>query len=811
MDVGIGIDVGYRAIDGYTCNGSGCTGASCIHISEFAMDVAVLHNCRPFVCSKQTSQDACVLSYAAFDTCIVEAKVLDATDEGSEEARLEAVVLVSSDGQVLDDEFVTIQRNALSIAVFITVGIEGAVQGPPSFALHVDVGCELEEDCLAVDEPVANGHEVVLVGNLIGVGFAAITLRLEQGSLHAGLVHVELDEVLARRRDAPCAVQTTNEVGHFLTTADLEVLLFAAISGLCPTAATGLAEVHHLVCAATSHDAERAEGIGVVVNQVNDTDVLAAAHVLQGHLLVVLPTHEGTLTIVERTGHEDCVVPIVFVLQVEVDGHVLQVEHNVVGAIQSLEVAATLLHIEVLTAGSDEVASAIGTLVNGVDATEIEACALIATNATAAVLQGDRADELAVLVHLEGIERAHLAVVPFAILAVLVVEVALNIDNATNDGIRHQFRNLLLNLLVGQRTVNDNSLKLVIDLGHLVLEFAGLKSVCHIRGELCNLEQTLVGVCTGRNRSELGVHLLDESQLCLGVGTPCLLNLVANGIDVRLADVVFLVVALLVNELDAVAILVEDVVDGIAALTKERQAEVAPNGQVLVAPRLVDATDTYCELAILDNAVCCLLVAVAMECKAGGIDVIGDEALLRINVDATCLLAIVRSRLVLGCIVAAVDTILCVGIAYLVGINAHHGSCVFAKEELCRDDIRAVEETFATCTRTMESLCRERIDAVAQTGYLLADFKCQVVSSCDREDVGEATIVNQVITAFCATLGNGPAVPSLCIVELGIDDERGKVGAFGSAVQDGCLQQLLCKSNLSIELLCIELAVFHYV
>ena len=588
-------------------------------------------------------------------------------------------------------------------------------------------------------------------------------------------------------------------------------MLFAAISGLCPTAANGLAEVHHLVCAATSHDAERAEGIGVVVNEVNHTDVLAATHVLQGHLLVVLPTHEGTLTIVERTRHEDCVVPIVFVLQVEVDGHVLEVEHNVVSAIECLEVAATLLHIEVLTTGSDEVARAIGTLVDGVDATEVETCALITANATAAVLQGDRAHELAVFVHLEGIERAHLAVVPFAILAVLVVEVALNIDNTTDDGIRHEFCNLLLNLFVGQRTVNDNSLKLVIDLRHLVLKFARLKSVGHIRGELCNLEQTLVNVCTGRNGRELGVHLLDESQLCLGVGIPCLLNLIANGIDMRLADVVFLVVALLVNKFNAVAILVEDVVDGIAVFTKERQAEVAPNGQVLVAPRLVDATDTYSELAILDNAVCCLLVAVAMECKAGGIDVIGDEALLRINVDATCLLAIVRSRLVLGCIVAAVDTILCVGIAYLVGINAHHRCCVFAKEELCGDDVRAVEETFVTCTRTMEGLCRERIDAVAQSCYLLADLECQVVSGCDREDVGESTIVNHVITAFCATLGNGPAVPSLCIVELGIDDERGKVGTLSSAVQDGCLQQLLCKGNLSIELLSIELAVFHYI
>ena len=88
-------------------------------------------------------------------------------------------------------------------------------------------------------------------------------------------------------------------------------------------------------------------------------------------MLVVSPTHEGALTIVERTSHEDSIVPVVFVLQVEVNRHVVEVEHNVISATQSLEVCTTLLHVEVLTARCDEVARAVGALVDCVDATEV--------------------------------------------------------------------------------------------------------------------------------------------------------------------------------------------------------------------------------------------------------------------------------------------------------------------------------------------------------------------------------------------------------------------------------------------------------
>ena len=109
----------------------------------------------------------------------------------------------------------------------------------------------------------------------------------------------------------------------------------------------------------------------------------------------------------------------------------------------------------------------------------------------------------------------------------------------------------------------------------------------------------------------------------------------------------------------------------------------------------------------------------------------------------------------------------------------------------------------------MEGLCCEGIDAVAQACDLLADLERHVIGCSHREDVGKASIVYHVVAALSATLSDGPAIPSLSIVELGIDDERGQVGALGSAVQDGSLEQLLCKGNFCCEFLGIELAVLH--
>ena len=229
-------------------------------------------------------------------------------------------------------------------------------------------------------------------------------------------------------------------------------------------------------------------------------------------------------------------------------------------------------------------------------------------------------------------------------------------------------------------------------------------------------------------------------------------------------------------------------------------------------PRITDIADADGEFAVLDDAVCGLVIAVAVECETGGIDVVGHEVtfvFLCVDIDATSLFAIVRCTLVIGSIEAAVDAVLCIGIANLVGIDAQHRCCEVAHEELCRDDIGAVDEAFVTCTWTIEGLCRQCIDAIAQAREFLTDLKLHIVSSSYGEDVGEATIMHHVEAALCATLGDGPALPCFSIVELGIDDERGEVGAFGSAAQDGCSQELLGKAGLCCELLGIKQALIH--
>ena len=158
----------------------------------------------------------------------------------------------------------------------------------------------------------------------------------------------------------------------------------------------------------------------------------------------------------------------------------------------------------------------------------------------------------------------------------------------------------------------------------------------------------------------------------------------------RLAEIVFLVIALLVNPFDAFAVLIEDVADGSTALAVVGEAEVAPDGQVLVSPRRINAAYANVEFAVLDDSIDRLLVAFAIEGKAGRVDIVGYEvtfSLARVDIDATRLLAIVGSRLVLGSIEAAVHAVLCIDVAQFVGIDTEHRCSEVIHEELSRNDV----------------------------------------------------------------------------------------------------------------------------
>ena len=301
-------------------------------------------------------------------------------------------------------------------------------------------------------------------------------------------------------------------------------------------------------------------------------------------------------------------------------------------------------------------------------------------------------------------------------------------------------------------------------------------------------------------------------QLSFCVGIPCLFNLIPDSIDVRLAEIVLLVVALLVDQFNTIVVLVEDAADGSTALSIISETEVAPDGQVLVVPGIARVADADGELAILHNAVCSLLVAFAVEGKAGGIDIVGNEvaiALFCVDIDTACLFSVVRSCLIFGSIVTAVDTVLGISVAKFVGIDAQHGCSIVANEELSRDDIGAIEETFVTLTRTVEGLCRKSIDAISQASNLLADLELHVVGSSDGEDIGEASVMYHVVATLGATFSNSPTIPCSSVIELRINDERCEVGTFGSTVQYSCLQQLLGEGNLCSELLGIQQTIAH--
>ena len=142
---------------------------------------------------------------------------------------------------------------------------------------------------------------------------------------------------------------------------------------------------------------------------------------LQWPLFGILPACGCTAAISQGTSYVYLIVPVVAILQFAIHSAVLQIQYNIICTVQCLQVGAALLYAKDVDGRRYKVAVGIVTLVNGIDATEVEACTLVALDATTTILQGDRAYPFAISILVEGIQATHGVVIPFVILGIFIV------------------------------------------------------------------------------------------------------------------------------------------------------------------------------------------------------------------------------------------------------------------------------------------------------------------------------------------------------------------------------------------------------